>query len=105
LHPNDNVNQYLTQSLGFAVKHIHWVSHSLTASQKAGNVTRSKELLHQHLPIKHHGWQFILTLDESWFYSAPDHEQTGFFREIESLIRLAHPGIVPIIGYFLAAET
>jgi serine/threonine protein kinase len=30
---------------------------------------------------------------------------TTFFREIESLIRLAHPCIVPIVGYFLATET
>jgi serine/threonine protein kinase len=30
---------------------------------------------------------------------------TAFFREVESLIRLAHPCIVPIIGYFLATET
>jgi hypothetical protein len=25
--------------------------------------------------IKHHGWQFIVILDESWFYLATNHEQ------------------------------
>jgi hypothetical protein len=25
--------------------------------------------------IKHHGWQFIITFDGSWFYLYTDHEQ------------------------------
>jgi hypothetical protein len=50
-----------------------WVRPFLTTPQKTERVTRSKELLHQLLLIKHHGWQFILTLDESWFYFALEH--------------------------------
>jgi hypothetical protein len=33
------------------------------------------ELLRQILSIEHHDWQFIMTLDESWFYLSIDHEQ------------------------------
>jgi hypothetical protein len=33
------------------------------------------ELLHQLRSIEHHDWQFIITIDESWFYFSTDHEQ------------------------------
>jgi hypothetical protein len=38
--------------------------------------TLSIELLRQLRSMEHHGRQFIVTLDESWFYLSPDHEQT-----------------------------
>jgi hypothetical protein len=62
----------LTQSLGFVVKHFRWVPHSLTATQQPEPVTFSIDLLHQPRSIEHHGWQFIITLDESWFYFSTD---------------------------------
>jgi hypothetical protein len=68
------VYRHLTQSLGFVVKHLHWVPQSLRAPQRVERVVRSKELLHQLLLIKHHGWQFILTLDEYGFHLAGDRE-------------------------------
>jgi hypothetical protein len=69
------VHRHLTQSLGVVVKHLRWVPHSLMAAQKAQRVTLSSELLCELRSIKHHGWQFIITLDESWFYLTTDHEQ------------------------------
>jgi hypothetical protein len=38
--------------------------HTLTFTQETKPVTLSIELR----SIKHHGWQFIITLEESWFY-------------------------------------
>jgi hypothetical protein len=72
--PTAPVYRHLTQSLGFVVKHLHRVPHSLTVPQKSEHVTHSKGLLHQFLSIKHNGWQFILTLDESSFHFGTDHE-------------------------------
>jgi hypothetical protein len=42
--PTTQIYPHVTQSLGFVVKHLHCVPHSLTAPQKAGRVTRAKEL-------------------------------------------------------------
>jgi hypothetical protein len=39
------VHRHLTQSLGFVVKPLRWVSHSPTAAQKTQRVTLSNELL------------------------------------------------------------
>jgi hypothetical protein len=57
------------------VKHLHWVPHTLTPTQKTEPATLSIELLRQLRSIEHHSRQFIITLDESWFYLSTDHEQ------------------------------
>jgi hypothetical protein len=44
-------------------------------TQKTERATLSIESLHQLRSIEHHGWQFIITFDESWFYLSTDHEQ------------------------------
>jgi hypothetical protein len=46
------------------VRHLRWVSDSLTAAQKAERITLSNKLLHQFRSIEHHGWQFMITFDE-----------------------------------------
>jgi hypothetical protein len=56
------------QSLGLVVNHLRWVHHTLTLTQKTERATFSIELLRQLRSIEHHGWQFIITLDELWFY-------------------------------------
>jgi hypothetical protein len=63
------------QSLGFMVKYLRWVPHSPIATKKAQCVALSNELLHELRSIKHHDWQFIITLDEFLFYLATDNEQ------------------------------
>jgi hypothetical protein len=45
------------------------------SGSKAERVTLSNELLREFRLINHHGWQFIITLDEPWFYLATDHHQ------------------------------
>jgi hypothetical protein len=64
----------LTQSLGLVVRHLRWVPQSLTATEKAKRLTLSKKLLRQLHSIDDRGWQFTITLDESWFWLFPDRE-------------------------------
>jgi hypothetical protein len=57
------------------VKHLRWIPYTLTLPQKTERDTLSIELLRQLRSIEHHGWQFIITIDESWFYLSTDDEQ------------------------------
>jgi hypothetical protein len=74
---------YLTVSAHLTLNAITWLcgeasllgSHTIAPTHKTEHVTLSIELLRQLWSIEHHGWQFIITLDESWFYLATDHEQ------------------------------
>jgi hypothetical protein len=64
----------MMQSHALVTRHLRWVPHSLAAIRKAGRVTLSNESLGQFRPVEYHAWQFIITLDESWFYFSPFHE-------------------------------
>jgi hypothetical protein len=57
------------------VKHLRWFPHSLTDTHKAQRITLSTQLLLEICSIKHQGWHFIITLDESQFYLSMDHER------------------------------
>jgi hypothetical protein len=59
------IHRHLIQTLGFVVKHLRWVPHSLTDAQKPSHVFLANQLLSEFCSIKHHGWEFIVTLDES----------------------------------------
>jgi hypothetical protein len=71
----------LTRSLGFIVKHLHWVPHSLTEAQRQIRIDRSIELLRLLKSAQANEWQRFMTLDEFWFYLWTIHEtvrvQTG----------------------------
>jgi hypothetical protein len=56
-----------TRSLGCIVKHLHWITQSLTNTQKAQRMALSYELLSELPSIKRHGSQFVIILDETWF--------------------------------------
>jgi hypothetical protein len=58
------------------VKHPRWIPHTLTPTQKTERATLSIELLCQLRSIEHQSWQFMMTIDESWFYLSTNHEQT-----------------------------
>jgi hypothetical protein len=73
--PTTTVHRHLTQSLGFGVKHLRWVPHTFSPTQKTERATLSIETLRQLRSVEHHGWQLIITLDESWFYLSADKEQ------------------------------
>jgi histone-lysine N-methyltransferase SETMAR len=81
--PATTVYRYLTHSLGFVVKHLHWVPHSLSATQKAQRITLANRLLFELRSIKSDGWHFVVSLDESWFYLTTDLEQIWMIPEEE----------------------
>jgi hypothetical protein len=64
----------LTRSLGFFVKHLHWVPHNLTEVQRQIRIDRSIELLRRLESAQANEWQSIMILDESWFYLWTIHE-------------------------------
>jgi histone-lysine N-methyltransferase SETMAR len=75
LIPPTTVYRRLTQFLGFVVKHLHWVPHSINGAHKDQRAIMAKHLLYMLRSIKHQGWKFIVSIDESWFYLSTDHEQ------------------------------
>jgi hypothetical protein len=84
------VYRHLTRSLGFVVKHLRWVPHTLTDTQKDPRITLSNQLLLEIRLIKHQGWHFIITLDEPWFSPFRDHDQIWLRPDQE---RPERPGI------------
>jgi hypothetical protein len=61
-------------------------SHSVTPTQKPERASLSIEILLQLRSVQHHGWQFIITLDEPWFYLSTYHGQI-WIRVEESPLR------------------
>jgi hypothetical protein len=84
------VSRHLTRSLRFVVKHLRWVPQTFTGTQKAQRITLSSQLLLEIRSIKHQGWQFIITLDESWFYFSTDLEQIWLRPDQEPPERAKH---------------
>jgi hypothetical protein len=72
--PRTSVQRCLTQSFGFHVRHLRWVPHLLSHSQKLDRLTLSQ----QPLPVlerqERQPWHDMVTLDESWFYLNMEHE-------------------------------
>jgi hypothetical protein len=69
------VHRRLMESLGFTVRHLHWIHHRLSDDQKTIRVNLSRELLRVLQKQQTRAWHNILTLDESWFYLCTDHER------------------------------
>jgi hypothetical protein len=82
--PTTTDHRHLAQLLGFGVRHLCRVPHTLRLTQKTERAPLSIELVCQLRFIKHHDWQFIITLDESWFYFSPYDEHIWFRVEEQS---------------------
>ena len=67
------VYRILTVVLNYKVKHLRWIPHSLTPSQKVTRVELAKSLLKALGSAKKFGYHFFYTGDESWFYLSTDH--------------------------------
>jgi hypothetical protein len=72
------------------VKHLHSIPDALTEAQKPQRVALSDELLSELRSVKHHGWQFVITVDEFWFPSATGQQQISLRPDQESLERRKH---------------
>jgi hypothetical protein len=72
--PSITVWRRLDESLGFVIKHLHWVPHRLTEAQRQIRIDRSIELLRLLESAQANDWQIFTALDESWFYLWTSHD-------------------------------
>jgi hypothetical protein len=62
------VRYHLVNSLGYRIRNIRSVPHSLSSSQKQAHVEMTQDFLEVLRLPKHHVWKYIVTLDKAWFY-------------------------------------
>jgi hypothetical protein len=67
------VHRRLTESLGFTVRHLHWIPHQLSDDQKTIRLNLSREPLRVLQRQQTREWHDTLTLDELWFYFPIEH--------------------------------
>jgi hypothetical protein len=63
--PSTIVYRRLTQSLGFVVHHLRWVTHALLDAQNGERVNLSRQLLRMLEVQRDRAWHDIVILDES----------------------------------------
>jgi len=68
--PRSTVYDIVTQSLGYEVHHLRWISHSFNCQQKNNRVELSKRLLKTVQKARSNSYICFLTGDESWFFFA-----------------------------------
>jgi len=75
LVPMSTVRYHLVNCMGYKLKHVRWVPHTLSTGQKTARVERSRDLLSVLQSVRHQGWKFIVTMDEAWFYLSNNFDQ------------------------------
>jgi hypothetical protein len=55
----------LTDSIGFVVKHLHWVSYKLNDAQLTARIQMLSEVLRIVHSAEYQDWHYIIILDES----------------------------------------
>jgi hypothetical protein len=88
--PSTTVYHRLTQSLGFTARHLRWVPHALSDTQKDHRVNLSRRLLRMLEVQRDRTRHDILTLDEPWFYLSTDYEFVWLPRDGRVLEREQH---------------
>ena len=73
----------MTYVMGWSLKHLRWIPHKLTDEQKQRRVEKSNELLILLRSVFHQSMDYVVTLDESWFYLSTDYEQIWLPRGID----------------------
>jgi predicted membrane protein len=73
LHKSTLYN-HLVYFLEYDAKHLRWIFHKLSLSQKQEKVEKLKELLKLLKSVSHQSLELIISLDESWFYLSADYE-------------------------------
>jgi histone-lysine N-methyltransferase SETMAR len=73
--PKSTVYYNLVYAMGWKLKHLKWVPHRLSDTQKQSRVEKASELLTLLRSVFHQGMDYVITLDESWFYLSTDYEQ------------------------------
>jgi hypothetical protein len=65
--PMSMIRYHLVNSLGYRIRNIPWVLHSVSLSQEQARVEMSQDLLQVLRLAKHHAWKYIVTLNETSF--------------------------------------
>jgi hypothetical protein len=60
--------RHMTQTMRWKLRHLQGAPHSPAESQRMNRVQRATKLLELLESIRHKVWQYIVTLDGSWFY-------------------------------------
>ena len=72
--PKTTVYRIVRKELGYVLKHLKWIPHCLTSSQKLCRIRLSKNLFPVLQEADRTNYQLFMTGDESWFYLTTDHE-------------------------------
>jgi hypothetical protein len=72
----------------YTVRYLKWVLHHLSTAMMEQRVKLSRKLLVSLKSVKHRGWTYFLTEDESWFWMTTDYEQQWLPPGAERPIRL-----------------
>jgi hypothetical protein len=75
LVPLSTIRYRLVSKMANKLKHCRWIPHRLWEAQKQTRVTTSKCLLDLLCSIQHHGWKYLIVLDEAWSYFPNQHEE------------------------------
>jgi hypothetical protein len=62
------VQYHLVNSMGYQIRNIRSVPHSLSSSHKQARDEISQDHLQVLSPAKHPAWKDIVTLGEAWLY-------------------------------------
>jgi hypothetical protein len=60
--------RHLTQTMRWNLRHLQGVPHDPTESEKMNRMQRTTKLLELLQSIRHEAPQYIVALDNSWFY-------------------------------------
>jgi hypothetical protein len=105
LIPMSTVRYHLVNSLGYRIRNIRWVPHTLSSSQKQARVEMSQSPFHALRSTKHHARKYIVALDKARFYFSnhfdriwlphdelPPHSETDDYKsEINDYSRMKSP--------------
>jgi hypothetical protein len=91
-------------SLTLMMRYVHWVSHSLTPTQKIGRSTLASALLRRLGSVQHQGWELIATPGELHFYILTGHEQVWLCPEEQPPQRPRYTIQVPQVMLMIAGD-
>jgi hypothetical protein len=78
LIPMSTVQCHLVNSLGYQIRKIRSVPHSLSLNQKQAPVEMNQDLLQVLRLALHHAWKYIVPLEGAWFYCSNDFDRPWF---------------------------
>jgi hypothetical protein len=72
---NSTISGYLTTVLGMKNRHLRWVPHSLTHTQKMVRTKLAQNMLQTLAKHEHKNYHFLFTRDELWIFYVYGHRR------------------------------